>query len=136
MIPISLVYRADLHQAGQPMPCLLYGYGSYGYSIDPGFNSNRVSLLDRGFIWAIAHIRGGEDLGRAWYDQGKFLNKRNTFTDFIGCARHLIAEQYTTPDRLAIMGRSAVSRRSRRCALCGRRDDHARRIYSADRWRV
>ena len=106
-IPISLVYRADLHQAGQPMPCLLYGYGSYGYSIDPGFNSNRVSLLDRGFIWAIAHIRGGEDLGRAWYDQGKFLNKRNTFTDFIGCARHLIAEQYTTPDRLAIMGRSA-----------------------------
>lgn len=106
-VPMSLVYRVDCFKTGEPMPCLLYGYGAYGYSIDPAFNSNRVSLLDRGFIWAIAHIRGGDDMGRAWYDQGKFLNKRNTFDDFIACARHLIDGGYTDSDRLAIMGRSA-----------------------------
>jgi oligopeptidase B len=107
VVPVSVVYRKDLVTAGAPAPCLLYGYGSYGYSMDPGFNSNRISLLDRGFMWAIAHIRGGEEMGRAWYDQGKFLNKRNTFEDFVACARHLIASGYTAPDRLAIMGRSA-----------------------------
>lgn len=107
LIPISLVYRADCFKPGIPSPCLLYGYGSYGYCIEPAFNSNRVSLLDRGFIWAIAHIRGGEDMGRTWYDQGKFLNKRNTFEDFIACARHLLAQGYTSRKQLAVMGRSA-----------------------------
>ena len=105
-IPISLVYRKDSFH-GEPVRCLLYGYGSYGFSMDPSFDSNRISLLDRGFIYAIAHIRGGQEMGRYWYDQGKFLNKRNTFTDFIACARHLIAGGYTAPDRLAIMGGSA-----------------------------
>jgi oligopeptidase B len=105
-IPISLVYRKDCFQ-GQPVPCVLYGYGSYGISIDPGFDSNRLSLLDRGFIYAIAHIRGGEEMGRPWYEDGKFLNKRNTFTDFIACARHLIDQNYTQPDRLAVFGGSA-----------------------------
>lgn len=106
-IPISLVYKKGLVVRDGRTPCLLYGYGSYGASMDPTFHSNRLSLLDRGFVYAIAHIRGGEEMGRAWYDQGKFLNKKNTFTDFIACARHLIAEQYTSPDRLAITGRSA-----------------------------
>ncbi len=106
-VPISLVYRADLFEQGKAMPCLLYGYGAYGAGMEPGFSSTRISLLDRGFIWAIAHIRGGAELGRAWYDQGKFLNKRNTFEDFIACARRLIDGGYTAPDRLAIMGRSA-----------------------------
>lgn len=105
-IPISLVYRKDSFH-GEPVRCLLYGYGSYGFSVDPSFDSNRISLLNRGFIFAIAHIRGGQEMGRFWYDQGKFLHKRNTFTDFIACARHLIAEGYTAPDRLAIMGGSA-----------------------------
>ncbi len=106
-VPISLVYKADLFDGEQPVPCLLYGYGSYGYSMDPYFSSSRISLLDRGMIFAIAHIRGGQEMGRHWYDQGKFLNKRNTFTDFIACARHLIDNGYTTPQQLAIMGRSA-----------------------------
>lgn len=105
-IPISLVYRKDRFQ-GEPVPCLLYGYGSYGFSVDPGFDSNRLSLLDRGFIYAIAHIRGGEEMGRPWYEDGKFLNKRNTFTDFIACARRLIDGGYTRPDCLAIFGGSA-----------------------------
>jgi oligopeptidase B len=105
-IPISLVYRRDRYR-GEPVPCLLYGYGSYGFSLDPGFDSNRLSLLDRGFIYAIAHIRGGQEMGRAWYDQGKFLHKRNTFTDFIACARQLIAGGYTRPDLLALFGGSA-----------------------------
>jgi oligopeptidase B len=105
-IPISLVYRKDCFH-GQPVPCLVYGYGSYGISIDPGFDSNRLSLLDRGFIYAIAHIRGGEEMGRPWYEDGKFLNKRNTFTDFVACAQHLIDQNYTRPDRLAIFGGSA-----------------------------
>ncbi|MFW6062785.1 MAG: S9 family peptidase, partial [Chloroflexota bacterium] len=106
-IPISLVYKKEFFDPQQPMPCLLYGYGSYGFSMDPYFNSNRISLLDRGMIFAIAHIRGGQEMGRRWYDEGKFLNKRNTFTDFITCARHLIDAGYTDRDRLAIMGRSA-----------------------------
>jgi oligopeptidase B len=105
-IPISLVYKKGLVKGGRA-PCLLYGYGSYGASMDAGFDSRRLGLLDRGLIYAIAHIRGGQEMGRAWYDQGKFLNKKNTFTDFIACARHLIDEGYTSSDKLAIMGRSA-----------------------------
>jgi oligopeptidase B len=105
-VPISLVYKKGLEKNGNN-PALLYGYGSYGFSIDPGFNSNRVSLLDRGFVFAIGHIRGGSEMGRAWYENGKMLNKRNTFTDFIACAEHLIAEKFTRKEKLAIMGRSA-----------------------------
>jgi oligopeptidase B len=105
-VPISLVYRRGMVRDGQA-PCLLYGYGSYGATMDPTFNANRVSLLDRGFIFALAHIRGGQEMGRAWYDQGKFLHKKNTFTDFIACARRLIEANYTSSHRLAIMGRSA-----------------------------
>jgi oligopeptidase B len=106
-IPISLFHRADLDLAAGPHPCLLYGYGSYGASTSPAFNSNRLSLVDRGLIFAIAHIRGGQEMGRHWYDQGKFLHKRNSFTDFIACAEHLIAQTITSPQQLAINGRSA-----------------------------
>ncbi len=105
-IPISLVYRKGTIRDGKN-PTLLNGYGSYGASSDPFFSSNRVSLLDRGFIFAIAHIRGGGEMGRPWYDDGKLLKKKNTFTDFIACAEHLVAEKYTSPDRLAIQGGSA-----------------------------
>ena len=105
-IPISLVYRNGFEKDGTS-PLLLYGYGAYGYSIAPSFSSDRLSLLDRGFVFAIAHVRGGADLGEEWHDQGKLLNKKNTFTDFIACAEHLIAERYTSKDRLAIMGGSA-----------------------------
>ncbi len=106
-IPISLVYKKSLFSKNGESPLLLYAYGSYGYSMDAYFSSNRLSLLDRGFVFAIAHIRGGEDLGRHWYEQGKMLNKRNTFTDFISCAEHLINQQYTTPQHLYCMGGSA-----------------------------
>ncbi|GAB4470498.1 MAG: oligopeptidase B [Armatimonadaceae bacterium] len=105
-IPISLVYRNGMVQDGNA-PLLLYGYGSYGISIPVGFNSNRLSLLDRGVIFAIAHIRGGGELGKPWHDAGKMKCKQNTFTDFIACAEHLIAERYTSSSRLAIMGGSA-----------------------------
>jgi len=105
-VPISLVYRKGIQRNGQN-PLLLYGYGSYGFSMDPNFNSNRLSLLDRGIIFALAHIRGGADLGRAWYEDGKLLKKKNTFTDFIACAEHLIAENYTCREKLGIMGGSA-----------------------------
>jgi len=105
-VPVSLVYHRDT-VINSDTPCVLYGYGSYGYSTDPNFNSNRLTFLDRGVIFAIAHIRGGQEMGRHWYDNGKFLQKKNTFTDFIDCARHLIASDYTSPSRLAIMGGSA-----------------------------
>lgn len=105
-IPISLVYRKGLQLNGSN-PTLLYAYGSYGYSIDPGFGSTRLSLLDRGFIYAIAHIRGGEEMGRQWYEDGKLLKKMNTFTDFNDCAEHLIAKSYTSSDQLFAMGGSA-----------------------------
>ena len=105
-IPISLVYKKGMTQDGNN-PLLLIGYGSYGFSIDPNFSSNSLSLLDRGFIVAIAHIRGGGEMGRPWYESGKLLNKRNTFTDFIACAEHLIAENYTMSDKLVIRGGSA-----------------------------
>jgi oligopeptidase B len=105
-VPISIVYKKPLVKNGT-RPLLLYAYGSYGSSTDPTFNSNNLSLLDRGFIYAIAHIRGGQELGRSWYDQGKLLNKKNTFTDFIASAEHLINEKYTSKDKLAIRGGSA-----------------------------
>jgi len=105
-VPISLVYKKGFARDGRA-PMLLYGYGSYGISIDPSFSSDRLSLLDRGFVYAIAHIRGGMDLGKPWHEAGRLLKKRNTFTDFIACAEKLIAEKYTSPTRLAIMGRSA-----------------------------
>jgi oligopeptidase B len=104
-VPISLVRRRDAPSG--PRPLLLMGYGSYGHSFDPGFNRNALSLLDRGITLAIAHVRGGQDLGRAWYEDGKLLRKQNTFTDFIACAEHLIAVGETTPDQLAAMGGSA-----------------------------
>jgi len=105
-IPISLVYRKDTKLDGRT-PLLLYGYGSYGYTIDPAFSVSRISLLDRGFVFAIAHIRGGQALGREWYEDGKLLNKRNTFTDFIACAEYLITEKYTDNAHLCAMGGSA-----------------------------
>ncbi len=105
-VPVSLVHRRDIRLDGGN-PALLYGYGSYGHSIDPIFSSNILSLLDRGFVYAIAHIRGGEEMGRAWYEQGKFLNKKNTFTDFISSAEMLIERGYTSPSRLSIKGGSA-----------------------------
>ncbi len=105
-VPISIVYRNGVARDGSA-PALLYGYGSYEASMDPGFSSIRLSLLDRGFVYAIAHVRGGGEMGRHWYEDGKFLRKRNTFTDFIACARHLVAEGWTAPDRLAIRGGSA-----------------------------
>jgi oligopeptidase B len=106
MIPISLVYKKGMFKNGSN-PLLLYGYGAYGISSEPYFSSNQLSLLDRGFIYAIAHVRGGGEMGRYWYDQGKLLNKKNTFTDFISCAEHLIAEKYTSENKLVIQGVSA-----------------------------
>ncbi len=107
MVPISLVYKKSLFSKTGKNPLLLYSYGSYGYSMDAYFSSNRLSLLNRGFVFAIAHIRGGEDLGRHWYEDGKMLKKKNTFTDFIACAEYLIAENYTAPEHLYAMGGSA-----------------------------
>ena len=104
-VPISLVYRRDLHRNGSPL--LLYGYGAYEHSNDPMFDPARLSLLDRGFVLAIAHVRGGGEMGREWYENGKLLRKRNTFDDFVACAEHLVGEGYTSPDKLAIRGRSA-----------------------------
>jgi oligopeptidase B len=103
-VPMSLVYRTDRPRGG---PALLYGYGSYEASMDPTFSSIRLSLLDRGFVFAIAHVRGGGELGRRWYLDGKLLQKRNTFTDFVACARHLVADGWTTPAQLAVRGGSA-----------------------------
>ena len=105
-VPISVVYRLPLERDGS-RPMLLTGYGSYGITIDPAFSSNWVSLLDRGLVVALAHPRGGEDLGRPWYEHGKLLEKWNTFRDFIAVAEHLVKEQWTSPDRLAISGGSA-----------------------------
>jgi oligopeptidase B len=105
-VPISLVYRAPIRLDGE-RPLLLTGYGAYGLSYDPSFSSNVLSLLDRGFVVAIAHVRGGEEMGRAWYERGKLLNKRSTFTDFIACAEHLVDQGYTAATRLAISGGSA-----------------------------
>lgn len=105
-IPISLVYHKDAWKQ-QATFCHLYGYGSYGITVEPTFSPTRLCLLDRGMVFAIAHIRGEEIHGRSWYEDGKFLNKQNTFSDFISCAKHLISEGYTQPEKLSIEGRSA-----------------------------
>ena len=105
-VPISLVYRKDLRRS-EPSPLLLYAYGSYGYSTDPEFDAPLLSLLDRGFVYAIAHVRGGQELGRDWYESGKLLRKKNTFFDFIDCAEFLIEEGYTSRERLFASGGSA-----------------------------
>ena len=105
-VPVSLVARAGAPRDGTS-PLLLYGYGAYGISIDPWFDPARLSLLDRGFRFAIAHVRGGQELGRPWYDDGRLSRKSNTFTDFIACAEHLVRERFTSPDRLHAMGGSA-----------------------------
>lgn len=107
LIPISLVYHKDKVKRDGASPLLLGGYGSYGISRDPVFSSARLSLLDRGFVYAIGHIRGGEELGRQWYEDGKLFNKMNTFTDFIACGEHLVAEEYADPKRLYAQGGSA-----------------------------
>ncbi len=105
-VPISIVYRKGFVRDGTG-PLLLYGYGSYGNSMDATFQAERLSLLDRGFAYAIAHIRGGQELGREWYEKGKLLEKKNTFTDFITCAEYLIREKFTNPNRLFAQGGSA-----------------------------
>src|SRR5690554_2320925 len=105
-IPISMVYKKGIKKDGKN-PFLLYAYGSYGYSLDPYFSTSRLSLLDRGFIYAIAHIRGGEELGRLWYEDGKLLNKMNTFTDFIDCSKFVIEQNYTSNQHLYASGGSA-----------------------------
>jgi oligopeptidase B len=105
-VPISIVCRKGIPRDGSA-PCLLYGYGSYEISIDPNFSISRLSLLDRGFVFAIAHIRGGGEMGRPWYDDGKMLTKRNTFTDFVASAAHLAAAGWTSPSRLVARGGSA-----------------------------
>ncbi|PIX10395.1 MAG: oligopeptidase B [Flavobacteriaceae bacterium CG_4_8_14_3_um_filter_34_10] len=105
-IPVSIVYKKGIKKDGSN-PLLQYGYGSYGYTIDPSFSSSRLSLLDRGFIFAIAHVRGGEYLGRKWYEDGKLLKKKNTFTDFIDVSKYLIAEGYTSKEHLYASGGSA-----------------------------
>jgi oligopeptidase B len=106
-VPISLVYRTDLFKNDGSNPALLYAYGSYGASMDASFSSPRLSLLDRGFVFAIAHIRGGQELGRQWYENGKLLKKMNTFTDFIDSGKFLVDQKFTSPDRLFAMGGSA-----------------------------
>lgn len=105
-VPVSLVYKKGVTRDGKN-PLLLYGYGSYGASMDPYFSSVRLSLLDRGFIYAIAHIRGGQEMGRQWYEEGKLFKKKNTFYDFIDCARYLIQKKYTCSEKLFAMGASA-----------------------------
>ena len=105
-VPVSLVYRKDIDRS-QPQPLYQYGYGSYGYSMEPWFGPARLSLLDRGFIYAIAHIRGGQEMGRQWYENGKLLKKRNTFTDFIDVSQALIEKGYTASDKLVASGGSA-----------------------------
>jgi oligopeptidase B len=106
LIPISLVYRTPLDLSGS-RPLLLSGYGAYGLSYDPAFSSNILSLLDRGFVVAIAHVRGGEEMGRQWYEAGRRMKKRSSFTDFIAAAEHLIDAGYSNPRKLAINGGSA-----------------------------
>jgi oligopeptidase B len=107
-VPISLVWKRSFGEPGaEPRPVHLYGYGSYEHSIEPGFSVARLSELDRGVVFAVAHVRGGGEMGRQWYEDGKLVAKRNTFTDFVACARHLIDTGYTTPDRLVAEGGSA-----------------------------
>ncbi len=105
-IPVSVVYRRDLSRDGNT-PLYLYGYGAYGMAMLPGFSTNRLSLLDRGFAFAIAHIRGGDDLGYAWYQDGKLDKRTNTFNDFVDVARFMVEQGWTRPGRIAIAGGSA-----------------------------
>ena len=105
-IPISLVYRKDMYENGKN-PLLLYGYGSYGITNNASFSSVRLSLLDRGFVYAIAHIRGSQYLGRKWYDEGKMFKKKNTFYDFIDSGKFLIDKGYANKEKLFAMGGSA-----------------------------
>ncbi len=105
-VPMSIVFRKDTPLDGRA-PLILYGYGAYGNSMTPWFSSVRLSLLDRGFVYAIAHVRGGQEMGRHWYEDGKLLNKMNTFTDFIDCADHLVKERYTDYDKMIAVGGSA-----------------------------
>jgi oligopeptidase B len=108
-VPISIVYRIDPSEKKHPMnrPMLLLGYGSYGIPIDVSFASSRLSLLDRGMIYGIAHIRGGGEMGKKWHEDGRMMTKKNTFTDFIDCAQYLVDQGYTSKDKLAVTGRSA-----------------------------
>ena len=106
-VPISLVYKKGMKKDDGSSPLLLYGYGSYGASMDAGFSSNRLSLLNRGFVFAIAHIRGGQEMGRQWYEDGKLQKKINTFTDFIDCGEFLVKEKYTSKEHLYAQGGSA-----------------------------
>lgn len=105
-VPLSIVYRKGVEKNGEN-PLLLYGYGSYGISMDATFRSDRLSLLDRGFVFAIAHIRGGQEMGRSWYEDGKLLKKKNTFTDFIDCGEFLIEQKYTNREKIFALGGSA-----------------------------
>jgi oligopeptidase B len=105
-IPISIVYKKDFQKDGKG-PLLQYSYGSYGYSMDPSFSSGRLSLLNRGFAFAICHIRGGQEMGRQWYENGKMLKKKNTFTDFIDCSQYLIQNRWASANGLFAMGGSA-----------------------------
>jgi oligopeptidase B len=107
MVPVSIVYNTAQFKQDGTNPLLLYAYGSYGASSDPYFNGSVISLLDRGFVYAIAHVRGGQEMGRYWYEDGKLLKKKNTFTDFIDCADYLVREKYTAPERLFANGGSA-----------------------------
>jgi len=106
-VPVSIVYRKDKFRKDGTNPCLQYGYGSYGSTQHPSFSSNRLSLLDRGFVFAIAHVRGGQEMGGRWYDEGKMMNKKNTFTDFIDCSEYLVANRYSAKDKLFANGGSA-----------------------------
>jgi oligopeptidase B len=105
-IPVSLVYRKDFVRDGSA-PLLQYAYGAYGLSTDPSFSSARLSLIDRGFVYAIAHVRGGQEMGRHWYDNGRLLHKKHSFTDFVDVTRHLVAERYAAKDKVFAMGGSA-----------------------------
>ena len=128
MVPISLVYKKGTPLDGSA-PTLLYAYGSYGATMDAGFSSARLSLLNRGFVFAIAHIRGGQEMGRHWYEDGKLLKKKNTFTDFINCAEHLIANNYTSKEKLFAMGGSAGGLLMG--AICNMRPDLWRGVVNA-----
>eukprot|EP01012_Entosiphon_sulcatum_P039216 TRINITY_DN5149_c0_g1_i1.p1 TRINITY_DN5149_c0_g1~~TRINITY_DN5149_c0_g1_i1.p1 ORF type:complete len:1420 (+),score=234.28 TRINITY_DN5149_c0_g1_i1:1875-6134(+) len=123
-IPISLVYHVERRTEGEPAPLLLYGYGSYCGYTDTGFCSYRVSLLDRGFIYAVAHVRGDTIKGTYWYDQGRLLKKKQTFSDFLCCAKFLIKENYTTPNLLAASGRSAGG------LICGAMANNEENLFS------
>ena len=106
-VPLSIVYKENAFSKDGNNPLLLYAYGAYGYSSEPSFRGSRISLLDRGFAFAIAHVRGGQEMGRAWYESGKLMNKKNTFNDFIDCAEYLITNNYTSSGKLCASGASA-----------------------------